>query len=59
MIETQMIDGKKCHPDRSAAEWRDLLFALVSSHASRFSRETALHEISQFPVTGKIAPNGV
>src|SRR5260370_38707964 len=23
-----------CHPDRSAAEWRDLLFAWVSTHAT-------------------------
>jgi hypothetical protein len=24
-----------CHPDRSAAEWRDLLFVWVSTHAAR------------------------
>src|SRR5258705_9733138 len=24
-----------CHPDRSAAEWRDLLFGWVSIHAKR------------------------
>jgi hypothetical protein len=24
-----------CHPDRSAAEWRDLLFVWVSTHATR------------------------
>jgi hypothetical protein len=23
-----------CHPDRSAAEWRDLLFVSVSNHAT-------------------------
>src|SRR5260370_22077965 len=30
-----------CHPDRSIAEWRDLLFVWVSTHAtaSRLARE--------------------
>src|SRR5712672_3240367 len=27
-----------CHPDRSAAEWRDLLFVRIRNHASRLWR---------------------
>src|SRR5260370_41514832 len=58
MVETRMIDWQRnCHPDRSAAEWRDLLFAWVSNYATRrdFAANFRHRRLSSFPAGYRVA----